>query len=339
MKKEISNFLNLSERNYYIWKKDKHPKLISLLHEVFKTENELNSYIDFDFLPNDIGPQSVILDRKKYKKLILEILNLSERNYYIWKNDDTKSKAITIVERVIFDEFEAQFFIETGKINCNNDFNKHQNILDFFVNPSNLHYSLVHEEFKIDNMINNKLNHNNIPFENEDMAKEEYVMMMNRYCILQSLKDVAEIRKLGEIKNNDVRLLLAKQIFKKFGQDDRLMDLLTVRELNQFHCNILENNFKLSVEEIQILLDLISNNELYVLLNHIIRIEDKNTQIKYFDAYLFFIAAILNYDPICFYAQYRKIIYSTLKKYNLNQKENRVAFFINVHKQLFDLEI
>ena len=319
MKKEISNFLNISERNYYIWKKQQHPMLISLLHILFSNESELNNYIQFNYLAIDSNSITQIVDKKKYKQLILQILNLSERNFYIWKNDENKSKAITIVQQAIRNEFEAQYFIDNNQLYTQNDFKNFEIILDFLVAPTNLVYQFSE---KTNYIIFNKLDTKKIQID-DNLTKEEYIMLMNRYFILQSFYDVTEIQKCGKIENDNVRFLLAQTIINKFGKDDRLMDLLTTRELNQ-----IQNN------NIFTLIDLIKNQQLYSLLHYIIGIEDSTKQIKYFDAFLFFLVSMNNLDPIDFYKNHKKHLYSRSKKYNLNLKENRIKFFIDVYNSL-----
>ena len=330
MKKEISNFLNISERNYYIWKKQQHPMLISLLHILFSNESELNNYIQFNYLAIDSNSITQILDKKKYKQLILQILNLSERNYYIWKNDENKSKAITIVQQAIRNEFEAQYFIDNNQLYTQNDFKDFEIILDYLVTPINVAYEFSE---KTNYIIFNKLDAKRIQID-DNLTKEEYIMLMNRYFILQSFYDVTEIQKCGKIENDNVRFLLAQTIINKFGKDDRLMDLLTTRELNQIQNNIFQNNFKLQNNDIFTLIDLIRNQQLYSLLHYIIGIEDSTKQIKYFDAFLFFLVSINNLDPIDFYKNYKKQLYLRSKKYNLNLKEHRIKFFIDVYNSL-----
>ena len=330
MKKEISNFLNISERNYYIWKKQQHPMLISLLHILFSNETELNNYIQFNYLAIDSNSITQIVDKKKYKQLILQILNLSERNYYIWKNDENKSKAITIVQQAIRNEFEAQYFIDNNQLYTQNDFKNFEIILDFLVAPTNLVYQFSE---KTNYIIFNKLDAKRIQID-DNLTKEEYIMLMNRYFILQSFYDVTEIQKCVKIENDNVRFLLAQTIINKFGKDDRLMDLLTTRELNQIQNNIFQNNFKLQNNNIFTLIDLIKNQQLYSLLHYIIGIEDSTKQIKYFDAFLFFLVSMNNLDPIDFYKNHKKHLYSRSKKYNLNLKENRIKFFIDVYNSL-----
>ena len=330
MKKEISNFLNISERNYYIWKKQQHPMLISLLHILFSNESELNNYIQFNYLAIDSNSITQIVDKKKYKQLILQILNLSERNFYIWKNDENKSKAITIVQQAIRNEFEAQYFIDNNQLYTQNDFKNFEIILDFLVAPTNLVYQFSE---KTNYIIFNKLDAKRIQID-DNLTKEEYIMLMNRYFILQSFYDVTEIQKCGKIENDNVRFLLAQTIINKFGKDDRLMDLLTTRELNQIQNNIFQNNFKLQNNDIFTLIDLIKNQQLYSLLHYIIGIEDSTKQIKYFDAFLFFLVSINNLDPIDFYKNYKKQLYLRSKKYNLNLKEHRIKFFIDVYNSL-----
>ena len=330
MKKEISNFLNISERNYYIWKKQQHPMLISLLHILFSNESELNNYIQFNYLAIDSNSITQIVDKKKYKQLILQILNLSERNFYIWKNDENKSKAITIVQQAIRNEFEAQYFIDNNQLYTQNDFKNFEIILDFLVAPTNLVYQFSE---KTNYIIFNKLDTKKIQID-DNLTKEEYIMLMNRYFILQSFYDVTEIQKCGKIENDNVRFLLAQTIINKFGKDDRLMDLLTTRELNQIQNNIFQNNFKLQNNDIFTLINLIKNQQLYSLLHYIIGIEDSTKQIKYFDAFLFFLVSINNLDPIDFYKNYKKQLYLRSKKYNLNLKEHRIKFFIDVYNSL-----
>ena len=330
MKKEISNFLNISERNYYIWKKQQHPMLISLLHILFSNETELNNYIQFNYLAIDSNSITQIVDKKKYKQLILQILNLSERNYYIWKNDENKSKAITIVQQAIRNEFEAQYFIDNNQLYTQNDFKNFEIILDFLVAPTNLVYQFSE---KTNYIIFNKLDTKKIQID-DNLTKEEYIMLMNRYFILQSFYDVTEIQKCGKIENDNVRFLLAQTTISKFGKDDSLMDLLTTRELNQIQNNIFQNNFKLQNNDIFTLIDLIRNQQLYSLLHYIIGIEDSTKQIKYFDAFLFFLVSMNNLDPIDFYKNHKKHLYSRSKKYNLNLKENRIKFFIDVYNSL-----
>ena len=316
MKKEISNFLNISERNYYIWKKQQHPMLISLLHILFSNETELNNYIQFNYLAIDSNSITQIVDKKKYKQLILQILNLSERNFYIWKNDENKSKAISIVQQAIRNEFEAQYFIDNNQLYTQNDFKNFEIILDFLVAPTNLVYQFSE---KTNYIIFNKLDTKKIQID-DNLTKEEYIMLMNRYFILQSFYDVTEIQKCGKIENDNVRFLLAQTIINKFGKDDRLMDLLTTRELNQIQNNIFQNNFKLQNNDIFTLINLIKNQQLYSLLHYIIGIEDSTKQIKYFDAFLFFLVSINNLDPIDFYTNHKNHLYSRSKKYNLNLK-------------------
>ena len=330
MKKEISNFLNISERNYYIWKKQQHPMLISLLHILFSNESELNNYIQFNYLAIDSNSITQIVDKKKYKQLILQILNLSERNFYIWKNDENKSKAITIVQQAIRNEFEAQYFIDNNQLYTQNDFKNFEIILDFLVAPTNLVYQFSE---KTNYIIFNKLDAKKIQID-DNLTKEEYIMLMNRYFILQSFYDVTEIQKCGKIENDNVRFLLAQTTISKFGKDDSLMDLLTTRELNQIQNNIFQNNFKLQNNNIFTLIDLIKNQQLYSLLHYIIGIEDSTKQIKYFDAFLFFLVSMNNLDPIDFYKNHKKHLYSRSKKYNLNLKENRIKFFIDVYNSL-----
>ena len=330
MKKEISNFLNISERNYYIWKKQQHPMLISLLHILFSNETELNNYIQFNYLAIDSNSITQIVDKKKYKQLILQILNLSERNYYIWKNDENKSKAITIVQQAIRNEFEAQYFIDNNQLYTQNDFKNFEIILDFLVAPTNLVYQFSE---KTNYIIFNKLDAKKIQID-DNLTKEEYIMLMNRYFILQSFYDVTEIQKCGKIENDNVRFLLAQTTISKFGKDDTLMDLLTTRELNQIQNNIFQNNFKLQNNDIFTLINLIKNQQLYSLLHYIIGIEDSTKQIKYFDAFLFFLVTINNLDPIDFYKNHKKHLYSRSKKYNLNLKENRIKFFIDIYNSL-----
>ena len=330
MKKEISNFLNISERNYYIWKKQQHPMLISLLHILFSNESELNNYIQFNYLAIDSNSITQIVDKKKYKQLILQILNLSERNYYIWKNDENKSKAITIVQQAIRNEFEAQYFIDNNQLYTQNDFKNFEIILDFLVAPTNLVYQFSE---KTNYIIFNKLDAKKIQID-DNLTKEEYIMLMNRYFILQSFYDVTEIQKCGKIENDNVRFLLAQTTISKFGKNDSLMDLLTTRELNQIQNNIFQNNFKLQNNDIFTLIDLIRNQQLYSLLHYIIGIEDSTKQIKYFDAFLFFLVSINNLDPIDFYKNYKKQLYLRSKKYNLNLKEHRIKFFIDVYNSL-----
>jgi hypothetical protein len=330
MKKEISNFLNISERNYYIWKKQQHPMLISLLHILFSNESELNNYIKFNYLAIDSNSITQIVDKKKYKQLILQILNLSERNYYIWKNDENKSKAITIVQQAIRNEFEAQYFIDNNQLYTQNDFKNFEIILNFLVAPTNLVYQFSE---KTNYIIFNKLDAKRIQID-DNLTKEEYIMLMNRYFILQSFYDVTEIQKCGKIENDNVRFLLAQTTISKFGKDDTLMDLLTTRELNQIQNNIFQNNFKLQNNDIFTLINLIKNQQLYSLLHYIIGIEDSTKQIKYFDAFLFFLVSINNLDPIDFYKNYKKQLYLRSKKYNLNLKEHRIKFFIDVYNSL-----
>ena len=330
MKKEISNFLNISERNYYIWKKQQHPMLISLLHILFSNESELNNYIQFNYLAIDSNSITQIVDKKKYKQLILQILNLSERNFYIWKNDENKSKAITIVQQAIRNEFEGQYFIDNNQLYTQNDFKDFEIILDYLVTPINVVYEFSE---KTNYIIFNKLDAKRIQID-DNLTKEEYIMLMNRYFILQSFYDVTEIQKCGKIENDNVRFLLAQTIINKFGKDDRLMDLLTTRELNQIQNNIFQNNFKLQNNNIFTLIDLIKNQQLYSLLHYIIGIEDNTKQIKDFDAFLFFLVSMNNLDPIDFYKNHKKHLYSRSKKYNLNLKENRIKFFIDVYNSL-----
>ena len=330
MKKEISNFLNISERNYYIWKKQQHPMLISLLHILFSNESELNNYIQFNYLAIDSNSITQIVDKKKYKQLILQILNLSERNFYIWKNDENKSKAITIVQQAIRNEFEAQYFIVNNQLYTQNDFKDFEIILDYLVTPINVAYEFSE---KTNYIIFNKLDAKRIQID-DNLTKEEYIMLMNRYFILQSFYDVTEIQKCGKIENDNVRFLLAQTTISKFGKDDTLMDLLTTRELNQIQNNIFQNNFKLQNNDIFTLIDLIRNQQLYSLLHYIIGIEDSTKQIKYFDAFLFFLVSMNNLDPIDFYKNHKKHLYSRSKKYNLNLKENRIKFFIDVYNSL-----
>ena len=330
MKKEISNFLNISERNYYIWKKQQHPMLISLLHILFSNESELNNYIQFNYLAIDSNSITQIVDKKKYKQLILQILNLSERNFYIWKNDENKSKAITIVQQAIRNEFEAQYFIDNNQLYTQNDFKDFEIILDYLVTPINVVYEFSE---KTNYIIFNKLDAKRIQID-DNLTKEEYIMLMNRYFILQSFYDVTEIQKCGKIENDNVRFLLAQTTISKFGKDDSLMDLLTTRELNQIQNNIFQNNFKLQNNNIFTLIDLIKNQQLYSLLHYIIGIEDNTKQIKYFDAFLFFLVSMNNLDPIDFYKNHKKHLYSRSKKYNLNLKENRIKFFIDVYNSL-----
>ena len=330
MKKEISNFLNISERNYYIWKKQQHPMLISLLHILFSNESELNNYIKFNYLAIDSNSITQIVDKKKYKQLILQILNLSERNFYIWKNDENKSKAITIVQQAIRNEFEAQYFIDNNQLYTQNDFKDFEIILDYLVTPINVAYEFSE---KTNYIIFNKLDAKRIQID-DNLTKEEYIMLMNRYFILQSFYDVTEIQKCGKIENDNVRFLLAQTTISKFGKDDTLMDLLTTRELNQIQNNIFQNNFKLQNNDIFTLINLIKNQQLYSLLHYIIGIEDSTKQIKYFDAFLFFLVSMNNLDPIDFYKNHKKHLYSRSKKYNLNLKENRIKFFIDVYNSL-----
>ena len=330
MKKEISNFLNISERNYYIWKKQQHPMLISLLHILFSNESELNNYIQFNYLAIDSNSITQIVDKKKYKQLILQILNLSERNFYIWKNDENKSKAITIVQQAIRNEFEAQYFIDNNQLYTQNDFKDFEIILDYLVTPINVVYEFSE---KTNYIIFNKLDAKRIQID-DNLTKEEYIMLMNRYFILQSFYDVTEIQKCGKIENDNARFLLAQTTISKFGKDDTLMDLLTTRELNQIQNNIFQNNFKLQNNDIFTLINLIKNQQLYSLLHYIIGIEDSTKQIKYFDAFLFFLVSINNLDPIDFYKNYKKQLYLRSKKYNLNLKEHRIKFFIDVYNSL-----
>ena len=264
------------------------------------------------------------------KKEISNFLNISERNYYIWKNDDNKSKAITIVQQAIRNEFEAQYFIDNNQLYTQNDFKNFEIILDFLVAPTNLVYQFSE---KTNYIIFNKLDAKKIQID-DNLTKEEYIMLMNRYFILQSFYDVTEIQKCGKIENDNARFLLAQTTISKFGKDDTLMDLLTTRELNQIQNNIFQNNFKLQNNNIFTLIDLIKNQQLYSLLHYIIGIEDSTKQIKYFDAFLFFLVSINNLDPIDFYKNYKKQLYLRSKKYNLNLKEHRIKFFIDVYNSL-----
>ena len=264
------------------------------------------------------------------KKEISNFLNISERNYYIWKNDENKSKAITIVQQAIRNEFEAQYFIDNNQLYTQNDFKNFEIILDFLVAPTNLVYQFSE---KTNYIIFNKLDAKKIQID-DNLTKEEYIMLMNRYFILQSFYDVTEIQKCGKIENDNVRFLLAQTTISKFGKDDSLMDLLTTRELNQIQNNIFQNNFKLQNNDIFTLIDLIRNQQLYSLLHYIIGIEDSTKQIKYFDAFLFFLVSINNLDPIDFYKNYKKQLYLRSKKYNLNLKEHRIKFFIDVYNSL-----
>ncbi|MCR8710982.1 hypothetical protein [Aliarcobacter butzleri] len=330
MKKEISNFLNISERNYYIWKKQQHPMLISLLNILFSNESELNTYIQINYLGINSTSSIVIGDKKIYKQLILQILNLSERNYYIWKNDENKSKAITVVKQAIRNEFEAQYFIDNNQLYSQKNFDNFERILDFLATPTNLVYQFFQ---KIDYMIFNKLEAKRIQID-DDLPKEEYIMLMNKYFVLQSFYDIAGIQKHYKIENDNVRFLLAQTIINKFGKDDKLMDLLTSRELNQIQSNIFQNNFKLQNNDIFTLINLIQHQQLYSLLHYIIGIEDSTKQIKYFDAFLFFLVSINNLNPIDFYKNYKKQLYLRSKKYNLNLKENRIKFFIDAYNSI-----
>ena len=40
MRKELLNFLGLSQRSYYTWQKEKHPHIIEIVNDVFKTKED-----------------------------------------------------------------------------------------------------------------------------------------------------------------------------------------------------------------------------------------------------------------------------------------------------------
>lgn len=335
MQKKIYEFLNLSERNYYIWKKTKHPLIISLFFKVFENENQLVDYVKNGTLPffKDVKP---VFDKKKYKKLLLQILNLSERNYYIWQNHPSKNKAINFVQQIISNEVEAEYFILHNNILNKKEISAFNHILNFISDPLGFSYHLSPEQFKINNVIKSNLNKN--IFDLQNISNQSYQIISLKYCIFYSLFQISQVTHLcsNNLNLNNLNIIFAQHIISNCTKDTKLMSILTTVELSEIYSKILYRSIQITEFEIELFISLIANNNLMSLFDHIITVKDSNRQAQYFDSFLFFLICTKNLEPFDFYNKYCTIVYKYQKKYNLNIEKERIIFYHRIAEEIIN---
>ncbi|WP_164758867.1 helix-turn-helix domain-containing protein [Aliarcobacter butzleri] len=121
MRKELLNFLGLTQRSYYTWQKQQHPNIIKIVNDVFKTKEDILFFNLFELTPQPTYFYNDKKDSKNYRAKFCEILQISPSSYHHWQTG--KRKNIIKLFRLVFK------------------------------NPENLEYWLEHKKFEIEHQV------------------------------------------------------------------------------------------------------------------------------------------------------------------------------------------
>ena len=100
MRKELLNFLGLTQRSYYTWQNHKHPNIIQILNDVFKTKEDILFFNLFKQSPQLKYFHNDKKDSKNYREMFCKLLEISPSSYYHWQTG--KRKNIIKLFRLVF---------------------------------------------------------------------------------------------------------------------------------------------------------------------------------------------------------------------------------------------
>lgn len=114
MRKELLNFLGLTQRSYYTWQNHKHPNVIQILNDVFKTKEDILFFNLFELTPQPTYFYNDKKDSKNYREKFCEILQISPSSYHHWQTG--KRKNIIKLFRLVFKNPEnLEYWLENKK--------------------------------------------------------------------------------------------------------------------------------------------------------------------------------------------------------------------------------
>lgn len=114
MRKELLNFLGLTQRSYYTWQNHKHPNIIQILNDVFKTKEDILFFNLFELTPQPTYFHNHKNDLKNYREKFCEILEISPSSYHHWQTG--KRKNIIKLFRLIFKNVDnIEYWLEHKK--------------------------------------------------------------------------------------------------------------------------------------------------------------------------------------------------------------------------------
>ncbi|MFW2581065.1 hypothetical protein [Aliarcobacter butzleri] len=91
MRKELLNFLELTQRSYYTWQKQQHPNIIKIVNDVFKTKEDILFFNLFEQTPQYTYFHNDEEDSKNYREKLCEILQISPSSYHHWQTGKRKN--------------------------------------------------------------------------------------------------------------------------------------------------------------------------------------------------------------------------------------------------------
>ena len=115
MRKELLNFLGLSQRSYYTWQKEKHPHIIEIVNDVFKTKEDILFFNLFWELPYSYSDShKKTYNEKSYKEKLCEILGIKPSSYYHWQTGK-RENIIKLFETIFKNIDDLDYWIQKNK--------------------------------------------------------------------------------------------------------------------------------------------------------------------------------------------------------------------------------
>ena len=131
MRKELLNFLGLSQRSYYTWQKDKHPHIIEIVNDVFKTKEDILFFNLFWELPYSYSnSHKKTYNEKSYKEKLCEILGIKQSSYYHWQTGK-RENIIKLFETIFKNIDDLDYWIQNKKFQTENQTFINHNLYDF----------------------------------------------------------------------------------------------------------------------------------------------------------------------------------------------------------------
>ena len=131
MRKELLNFLGLSQRSYYTWQKEKHPHIIEIVNDVFKTKEDILFFNLFWELPYSYSnSHKKTYNEKSYKEKLCEILGIKPSSYYHWQTGK-RENIIKLFETIFKNIDDLDYWIQNKKFQTENQTFINHNLYDF----------------------------------------------------------------------------------------------------------------------------------------------------------------------------------------------------------------
>lgn len=140
MKKELSNFINITTRTYFNWKRNHHKNIILIINKIFYDKEDINLWKKYKILPyfkyfNNLEEDNT----KEYRILLCKILGIKESSYYSWKKG-RYSNIILLFNQIFRNKENIGYWLKNKEFELLNNKNKSSHYIDILNELNNLNF-------------------------------------------------------------------------------------------------------------------------------------------------------------------------------------------------------